>query len=106
MKQLETYDEYITFITTNKICCIDFWAEWCGPCKRIAPFFEICSEKFPSISFAKINVDNIEFEVIVSKYVKSGIPLFIGMKEGEKVDECVGANNEKITELCERLSQL
>lgn len=103
MKQLETYSEYETFIKNNEICIIDFWAEWCGPCKRIAPFFESLEEKYPTIAFAKINVDNFEFEVLVSQYVKNGIPLFVGFKKGEKADENIGANNERIVQLCERL---
>ncbi|MFT5683018.1 MAG: thioredoxin 1 [Myxococcota bacterium] len=50
-----TKDNISSVINDNAIVIIDFWAEWCGPCKRFAPVFEEISEKYPDIVFAKVD---------------------------------------------------
>jgi thioredoxin 1 len=52
-----TKDNISSIINDNAIVIIDFWAEWCGPCKRFAPVFEEISEKYPDIIFAKVNTE-------------------------------------------------
>ena len=44
-------------IVENDIVIIDFWAEWCGPCKSFSPIYEEVSEKYPDIVFAKVNTE-------------------------------------------------
>lgn len=44
-------------LTTNDIVFLDFWAEWCMPCKRFAPVYEEASEKYPDIVFGKVNTE-------------------------------------------------
>jgi thiol-disulfide isomerase/thioredoxin len=45
-------------LSKNKVCVLDFSAEWCGPCKRLAPTLENLQRKFPQFEFAKIDIDN------------------------------------------------
>ena len=52
-----TKDNINTIIQDNAIVIIDFWASWCGPCKRFAPVFEEASEKHADIVFAKVNTE-------------------------------------------------
>ena len=77
---------------------LDFWAEWCGPCKSIGPVLEeISLEKKDQIIIAKINID--ENTEIPKKYGIRGIPTLMIFNEGNLVDTKVGnASKNSITE--------
>ncbi|MEE2698459.1 MAG: thioredoxin TrxA [Pseudomonadota bacterium] len=77
---------------------VDFWAEWCGPCKQIAPALEEISEELgDKLIIAKLNID--ENPSSPSKFGVRGIPTLILFKDGEVVATKVGAlPKSKITE--------
>ena len=69
---------------------VDFWAEWCGPCKAIGPALEeIAGEKLDSLSIVKLNID--ENPLTPQKYNVRGIPTLLIFKNGEVVAEKMGA---------------
>lgn len=69
---------------------VDFWAEWCGPCKQIGPALEeIAADKAGEIAIAKVNID--ENPMAPSKYGVRGIPTLLIFKDGEEVSRQVGA---------------
>lgn len=69
---------------------VDFWAEWCGPCKQIAPALdEIAAEKDDKITVAKINID--DNPMTPGKYGVRGIPTLMIFRNGEPVASKVGA---------------
>ena len=57
---------------------VDFWADWCGPCKMMHPIFESLSKKYPKIKFARVNVD--QNQNIAMKFAVQSIPMFIIFK--------------------------
>ena len=67
---------------------VDFFAEWCGPCRMIGPFLEDIEEQL-GIDVVKVNID--ESPNIAAKYEVMSIPTLIIMKKGEKISENVGA---------------
>lgn len=73
----ETFDETLD---NNEIVIIDFWAEWCGPCKQFAPIFEKASENFPDVTFAKVNTE--EQQALSSKYGIRSIPTIMVVRDG------------------------
>ena len=76
-------------ITANTPTLVDFWADWCGPCKMMHPVFESLSKKYPKIKFARVNVD--QNQNIVMRFAVQSIPMFIMYKSGQIVDKMVGA---------------
>ncbi len=69
---------------------VDFWAEWCQPCKAIAPVIDELSEEFDGqIKFVKLNTETSH--QIPARYGIRGIPTLILFKDGEVVDQIIGA---------------
>lgn len=82
----ENFDQTISSETPT---LVDFWAEWCGPCKSMHPVFESLSKKYPNIQFARVNVDNNQN--IAMRYGVQSIPTFLMFKAGIQVDQMMGA---------------
>lgn len=83
-----TFDEEIGSSSTPVL--VDFWAEWCGPCKMIAPILEeIADEKGDTLRIAKLNVD--EAADIARRFEVMSIPTMILFKDGEEAKRIIGA---------------
>ena len=81
MATLEMQNSSFTEIVAgNNLAIIDFWAEWCGPCRAYAPVFERVSEEFPDVVFAKVDTE-VEQALAGSFGIRS-IPTTIAFKEG------------------------
>jgi thioredoxin 1 len=77
-------------LSSDKLTVIDFWAEWCGPCRAIGPVIEELSKEYDGkVNVGKVNVDqNSELTV---NYGVTSIPAILFIKNGQVVDKLVGA---------------
>jgi thioredoxin 1 len=89
MSKLKTLNEteFNEFIKQGNVI-IDFYADWCGPCKMMAPEFESASAELKNIKFAKLNVD--EASEIAQTYEIMSIPTMIFFKDGEQANRLTG----------------
>lgn len=74
----------------KEVLMVDFWAEWCGPCRAIAPTLdELARDSAGKVSLAKVNVD--EHPGLAARYGVRSIPTILFIKEGKVVDQVIGA---------------
>ncbi len=76
-------------LKADKPVLVDYWAEWCGPCKMIAPALEELASEIDDLTVAKLNID--ENPQTPSKYGVRGIPTLMIFKDGQVVATKVGA---------------
>ncbi len=75
---------------SDKLTVVDFWAEWCGPCRAIGPVIEALSTEYEGkVNVGKLNVDNNSN--VPSQYGITSIPAVLFFKNGQVVDKLVGA---------------
>jgi thioredoxin 1 len=88
--------------TSKGIVLVDFWAEWCGPCRRLAPTVDALATDFDGrATVAKLNID--ENPSVPSRFAVRGIPTLLLFKEGQLAETIVGlAAKEDIAKMIEK----
>ena len=88
-----------TALDKGGVAVVDFWAEWCGPCRMIGPIIEELAEDFKDDSTVTIGKVNVDHNMGISqKYGVRNIPTILFFKNGEVVDKQVGVTTKKALE--------
>ncbi len=90
MKIINT--EQFNAIRNNGKVVVDFFADWCGPCKMLGPVLEEVSKDYPDVEFVKVNVD--ENEDLAAEFGIMSIPTVFMLKEGKIVNKFLGSVGE------------
>ena len=97
VKHLNNKEDFQAAIKSTKLVVVDFFAEWCGPCKYLAPQIEELQKANPTVEFYKVDVD--ENGEVAEEQGISAMPTIKFFKNGVVLDEVVGADIKKITNL-------
>lgn len=84
----ENFDDLVR----SGVVIVDFFAEWCGPCRMLAPVVDELSKEFPQVTVMKVNID--DHQHVAAKLGITSIPTIIFFKEGQEVDRVVGLKDK------------
>ncbi len=96
MRQIDTIEDFESLLekADDNLVVVDFYAKWCGPCKKMEPFLSSLSKKYDSTIFVKVDVD-VNEEVSGLLQVDA-MPTFILFKNGRKITKIEGADRKKL----------
>lgn len=97
-----TTEQFEETVLADGIVLVDFWAEWCGPCKSFAPVYETVSERYPEVTFAKVDTE-AEQQLSGQLGIRS-IPTIMAFRDGVQLFSQPGALPER--DLVELVSQI
>ena len=88
MKIIENEAEFDSVLKENKSVFVDFYADWCGPCKMLAPIVEKLAGEFTDVTFIKVNVD--DNPELARRFGIMSIPTLMAFKNGELAGQALG----------------
>ena len=81
-------DGFDKALSQGKLMMVDFWADWCGPCRMLGPVIEQLAGQYPDVVVGKVNVD--DEQELALRYGVMSIPTVIFFKDGKEIDRKVG----------------
>lgn len=92
MVQVLNDQNFEATVSAHSVVLVDFFADWCGPCKMLAPILEQLSAKLPNVFIGKVNID--QSSELASRFHVTSIPTLVVLKNGQEVDRSMGLKDE------------
>ena len=101
VRDVQTHEQFLQILqeatAANQLVVVDYYAIWCGPCKKIGPFYDELANFYNDIIFTRVDVDENEETAAFANV--SAMPTFQTYRNGQKLKEVVGASQEKLLAL-------
>lgn len=88
-------DANFSDLVKNGLTLVDFWAEWCGPCRMFGPIFEKVSEQMQNVNFVKFEIGTNTNQMTPAKFGIRSIPSILAFKNGELIEARTGLMDEE-----------
>ncbi len=95
MRHVHTESEFLEYINSAQLVLVDFFATWCGPCKKLSPILEELSNEIDNFEVIKVDVDTQELESIVKLHKIESLPTLVFYKNGELEQHSIIGYNSK-----------
>lgn len=102
--ELSSETQFRNIINMYDYVLVDFFAEWCGPCMKIAPWLKEFSNQHPEVGFVKADVEILDD--LAQHYKVRAMPTFVLLKKGVEIKRLVGANEKEISYIVESRENL
>lgn len=86
----DTFEQEV--LHAQQTVLVDFWADWCGPCKMLGPIIDQIADEHPEVKVCKVNVD--QEPSLAIDYKVMNIPNLLVFKDGEKVNQAIGVHSK------------
>jgi len=99
MKEINSMEEFDNFINENENAVVDFWAQWCGPCRYLLPLLESIQSETNKVALAKVNID--DNPDITERFKITSIPYLIKFVNGKQDKVNIGNTTKpKLEQFC------
>lgn len=94
MKTIDLNNENFTkeVLNSNSVVMVDFWADWCGPCRMLSPIIEEVSDEMPDMKVGKVNID--DSPELSAVYNVMSVPTVLFFKNGKVVNQSIGVKSK------------
>jgi thioredoxin 1 len=103
MQQVDSSAEFDQILSSNAFVLVDFYADWCGPCRMMTPILASMETVHVGVKFVKVNVDNAA--ELARRFEVTAMPTFLAIQHGKVIDRVMGADRSSVERMLKQMKQ-